>query len=164
MAKEYFPNHSTGYLLSTSFSFVASWWIINQSHIALCVKPLRNLEIKNLQKMMTLAPIFSSQNYFRWKYLEVFSFAVSLSIYIWVRVEKSLQQQKLPKNQLQFKQAAERMCIKLRGPVEHFPWKLNPNVFCQRRVGKYLGNICIFQTWNSQWRAAATNLLFSSFF
>ena len=97
---------------------------------ALCVKPLRNLEIKNLQKMMTLAPIFSSQNYFRWKYLEVFSFAVSLSIYIWVRVEKSLlQQQKLPKNQLQFKQAAERMCIKLRGPVEHFPWKLNPNIF-----------------------------------
>ena len=42
---------------------------------------------------MTLAPIFSSQNYFRWKYLEVFSFAVSLSIYIWVRVEKSLLQQ-----------------------------------------------------------------------
>ena len=64
-----------------------------QFFIALCVKPLRNLEIKNLQKMMTLAPIFSSQNYFRWKYLEVFSFAVSLSIYIWVRVEKSLLQQ-----------------------------------------------------------------------
>ena len=102
---------------------------LTQSVSALCVKPLRNLEIKNLQKMMTLAPIFSSQNYFRWKYLEVFSFAVSLSIYIWVRVEKSLQQQKLPKNQLQFKQAAERMCIKLRGPVEHFPWKLNPNIF-----------------------------------
>ena len=38
--------------------------------------------------MMNLAPIFSSQNYFRWKYLEVFSFAVSLSIYIWVRLKK----------------------------------------------------------------------------
>ena len=33
---------------------------------------------------MTLAFIFSSQNNFRWKYLEVFYFAVSLSIYIWV--------------------------------------------------------------------------------
>ena len=42
--------------------------------------------------MMTLAAIFSSQNYFRWKYLDVISFAVSLSIYIWVRVENSLQQ------------------------------------------------------------------------
>ena len=35
------------------------------STTALCVKPLRNLEIKNLRKMMTLALIFSSQNYFR---------------------------------------------------------------------------------------------------
>ena len=118
-------------------------WSETCSYSALCVKPLRNLEIKNLRKMLTLAPIFSSQNYFRWKYLEVFSFAVSLSIYIWVRVEKSLlQQQKLPKNQLQFKQAAERMCIKLRGPVEHFPWKLNPNIVLSMKgrqiFGKYL--------------------------
>jgi len=42
---------------------------------------------------MTLAPIFSSGIYFRWKYLDVVSFAVSLSIYIWVRVENSLLQQ-----------------------------------------------------------------------
>ena len=36
-----------------------------------------------LKKMMNLAPIFSCQIYFRWKYLGVFSFAVSLSIHIW---------------------------------------------------------------------------------
>ena len=35
----------------------------------------------------------------------------------------------MPKNQLQCKQAAERMWIKLRGPVEHSPSKLNPNIF-----------------------------------
>ena len=35
----------------------------------------------------------------------------------------------MPRNQLQCKQAAERMWIKLRGPVEHSPSKLNPNIF-----------------------------------
>ena len=40
-------------------------WSLMANDTALCVKPFRNLEIKNLQKMMTLAPIFSSQNYFR---------------------------------------------------------------------------------------------------
>ena len=39
---------------------------------------------------------------FRCKYLDVFSFAVSLSIYTWEQIEN------FPKNQLQFKQAAER--------------------------------------------------------
>ena len=34
-------------------------------------KPLRNSELRILPKMITLAPIFSSQNYFRWKYLDV---------------------------------------------------------------------------------------------
>ena len=42
--------------------------------------------------MRTLAPIFWSQNDFRRKYLDVISFAVSLSIKIWVRVENSLLQ------------------------------------------------------------------------
>ena len=41
---------------------------------------------------MTSAPILSSQNYFRWKYLDVISFAVSLSILIWGRVENRLLQ------------------------------------------------------------------------
>jgi len=54
---------------------------------------LKKFGIKDFAKMMTLAPIFSSQNYFRWKYLDVISFAVSLSTYIWVRVENSLLQQ-----------------------------------------------------------------------
>ena len=35
----------------------------------------------------------------------------------------------MPKNQLQCKQAAERMWITLRGPVEHGPSKQNPNIF-----------------------------------
>ena len=54
---------------------------------------LKKIGIKDLAKIMTLAPIFSSQNYFRWKYLDVTSFPVSLSIHIWVRVENSHLQQ-----------------------------------------------------------------------
>ena len=53
---------------------------------------LKKFGIKDFAKMRTLAPIFSSQNYFRWKYLDITSFAVSLSIWIWVRVENSLLQ------------------------------------------------------------------------
>ena len=37
---------------------------------------------------MILALIFSSQNYFRLNYLDVFSFAVSISIYIWYKLKK----------------------------------------------------------------------------
>ena len=54
---------------------------------------LKKIGIKDLAKIMTLAPIFSSQKYFRGKYLDVTSFSVSLSIHIWVRVENSLLQQ-----------------------------------------------------------------------
>ena len=54
---------------------------------------LKEFGIKDFAKIMSLAPIFSSQNYFRWKYLDVFFFTVSLSIYIWVRIENSLLQQ-----------------------------------------------------------------------
>ena len=39
--------------------------------------------------------------------------------YLGTRWKQSSSAAKLPKNQLQFKQAAERMWIKLRGPVEH---------------------------------------------
>ena len=38
--------------------------------------------------MITSAPIFLKLNYFRQKYLDVCSSAVSLSIYIWVQDEK----------------------------------------------------------------------------
>ena len=63
------------------------------SFIALWRKPLRKVELRILSKIITFASIFSSSNYFRWKYLDVFSFAISLSICIWVRVENSLLQQ-----------------------------------------------------------------------
>ena len=83
---------------------------------------LKKFEIKDFAKIMTMAPIFSRQNYFSWKYLDAISFAVSLSIHIWVRVENSLLQKlNCQKNQLQFQQAAERMWIKLRGPVDQSP-------------------------------------------
>ena len=66
---------------------------LNWFHIALWRKPLRKVELRILSKIITFAPIFSSQNYFRWKYLDVISFAVSLSIYIWVWVENRFLQQ-----------------------------------------------------------------------
>ena len=76
-------------------------------HYAL--SPFKEFGNYEFAKMMTLAAIFSSKNYIRQQYLDVFSFAVSLSIYIWVQVENSLLQKlKMPKNQLQFNQAAER--------------------------------------------------------
>ena len=47
-------------------------------------------EIENLCQITTTAPIFLKFNYFRQKYLEIASCAVSLLNYIWVRVEHSL--------------------------------------------------------------------------
>ena len=68
------------------------------SNIALCCYPHVKLEIGNLSHITTTAPIFLQLNYFRQKYLEIASCAVSLLIYIWVRVEHSLlQQQNLQK-------------------------------------------------------------------
>ena len=68
----------------------------------------------------TTAPIFLLSNYFRQKYLEIASCAVSLLNNIWVRVEHSLLHQlNLQKSQLQFKQSAGRIWIKLWGRVEH---------------------------------------------
>ena len=49
-------------------------------------------EIENLSQITTTAPIFLQFNYFRQKYLENASSAVSLLNYIWVRVEHSLLQ------------------------------------------------------------------------
>ena len=50
-------------------------------------------EIENLSHITTTAPIFLLSNYFRQKYLEIASCAVSLLNNIWVRVEHSLLQQ-----------------------------------------------------------------------
>ena len=52
--------------------------------------------------------------------------------------------------------AIQRGCGKDVIKIERTSWTLHLKteskyLFCQYRVGKYLGNICIFQTWNSQW-------------
>ena len=46
-------------------------WLNQQGTMA---QALKKIGIKDLAKIMTLAPIFWSQNYFRWKYLDVTSF------------------------------------------------------------------------------------------
>ena len=69
--------------------------------IALCCYPNVKVEIRDSSQICTTAPIFSKSNYFRQKYLEIPSCAVSLFIYIWVWVEQSqLQLQNLQRNQL----------------------------------------------------------------
>ena len=66
--------------------------------------------IKDLSQILTTALIFLYSNYFRQKYLEIASCAVSLLNNIWVRVEHSLlQQPNLKENQWQFKQFAGMM-------------------------------------------------------
>ena len=50
-------------------------------------------EIENLSQITTTAPIFLQFNYFRQKYLEIASCAVSFLNTIWVRVEHILLQQ-----------------------------------------------------------------------
>ena len=67
-------------------------YAMNAMHCTMA-QALKTFGIKDFAKMMTFAPIFSRKNYFRWKYLDLISPAVSLSFYIWVRVENSLQQQ-----------------------------------------------------------------------
>ena len=87
---------------------------------ALCSYPHVNVSIRDFSQILTTAPIFLYSIYFRQKYLEIASCAVSLLNNIWVRVEHSLLQQlNFRKSQLQFKQSAGRMWIKLWGQVEH---------------------------------------------
>ena len=77
---------------------------------ALSRYPHVNVSIRDLSQILTTAPIFLYFNYFRQKYLEIASCAVSLLNNIWVRVEHSLlQQPNLKENQLQFKQFAGMM-------------------------------------------------------
>ena len=61
--------------------------------IALCRYPHVNVSIRDLSRILTTAPIFLYFNYFRQKYLEIASCAVSLLNSIWVQVEHSLLQQ-----------------------------------------------------------------------
>ena len=51
---------------------------------ALCCYPNVKVEFRDSSQICTTAPIFSKSNYFRQKYLEIPSCAVSLFIYIWV--------------------------------------------------------------------------------
>ena len=107
---------------------------------------LKKFGIKDFAKMRTLAPIFSSQNYFRWKYLDDISFAVSLSIWIWVRVDNSLLQQlncqRISCNSNRLQKGCEsnwgdQLTRALKKQIQFcLPWS---------RLWKYLENICIFQ-------------------
>ena len=60
---------------------------------ALCGYPHVKVSIRDLSQTFTTAPIFQKSHYFRQKYLEIASCAVSLLNNIWVRVEHSLLQQ-----------------------------------------------------------------------
>ena len=87
---------------------------------ALCGYPIVKMKIGDSSQISTTAPIFLLSNYFRQKYLEIASCAVSLLNNIWVRVEHSLLHQlNLQKSQLQFKRSSGRMWMKLWGRVEH---------------------------------------------
>ena len=66
------------------------WW---RCTCALCGYPIVKMEIRDSSQIFTTAPIFLLSNYFRQKYLEIASCAVSLLNNIWVRVEHSLLQQ-----------------------------------------------------------------------
>ena len=84
--------------------------MIRDETTALCGYPIVKMEIRDSSQISTTAPIFLLSNYFRQKYLEIASCAVSLLNNIWVRVEHSLLQQlNLQKSQLQFKRSAGRM-------------------------------------------------------
>ena len=61
--------------------------------IALCSYPHVKVSIRDLSQTFTTAPIFQKSHYFRQKYLEIASWAVSLLNNIWARVEHSLLQQ-----------------------------------------------------------------------
>ena len=54
---------------------------------ALCVKLLGNLGLQGFARMNASAPIFPTQNYFRWKYLRITFLSVSLSFKYLVPVE-----------------------------------------------------------------------------
>ena len=67
--------------------------LVDSISIALCSYPLVKMEIGDSSQISTTAPIFLLSNYFRQKYLQIASYAVSLLNNIWVRVEHSLLQQ-----------------------------------------------------------------------
>ena len=81
--------------LSPLFSHMKSCTLPHCNQLTHCTmaQAPKKFGIKNFAKMRTLAPIFSSQTYFRRKYLDDISISVPLSIQIWVRVEISLLQQ-----------------------------------------------------------------------
>ena len=103
----------------------ANWYPSNKAITirisALCVKPLRNLEIRNLPKGWPWLP-FSQARIISDENIWMFSpFQFHFQSIFGYELKKSAVAVKLPKNQLQFKQAAERMWIKLKGPLERCP-------------------------------------------
>ena len=101
-----------------SCSEVHSW---TQGANALCVLPFKNLEIKNIQKWWPWLPFSQariiSDKIFGCCLLCSFTF----NLYLGTSWKQSSAAVEFPKNQLQFKQAAARMRMKLRGPVDHSP-------------------------------------------
>ena len=66
---------------------------LKSSNSALCSYPHVKVPIRDLSQTFTTALIFQQSHYFRQKYLEITTCAVSLLNNIWVRVEHSLLQQ-----------------------------------------------------------------------
>ena len=88
--------------VNTISSCMVQGWM-KRTQIALCCYPLKlerekmfphvKMEIGNLIQITTTTPIFQQSHYFRQKYLEIASWAVSLLNNIWVQVEHSPLQQ-----------------------------------------------------------------------
>ena len=92
---------------------------------------MQNVEIRDSNQISTTAPIFLLCTYFRHKYLEIASWAVSLLNSIWVRVEHSLLQ-KLKQIAVQavHRQNVNKMC----GRVEHLPQNWTSNILDDENI------------------------------
>ena len=101
--------------------------------MALCCYPHVKVEISDFSQTYTTATIFQQSNHFRQKYLEIASWAVSLLNFIWVQVEHCLlQTPNLRTNQLQSKESAGKMPIKLWWRVEQHPNSI-PNIWVNEK-------------------------------
>ena len=95
--------------------------------------PNVKVEFRDSSQICTTASIFSKSYYFRQKYFEIPSCAVSLFIYIWVWVEQS---QLLLWNLQKKSIASGWMWIRFWGRVEHNPKNSMPNILRQWRYSK----------------------------
>ena len=139
------------------------YWIASQTN-ALWRKPLRNMELRMLPKWGPLLPfsqarIISDENIWMLSPLQFhfqFLFGDELKT-----VSCSSQ---IAKESVAIQTGCRKDVNKFEGTSWPEPLKIESKYFWWSRLWKYLENICIFQMSNSQWTAAAINLLFSSFF